>query len=453
MAQLLLQAAFLAVLWQGTLGKRQDEGALGMLQAEEKASEGNELCLDCDKFPKAEDYEDDWRKPGSLQRAFESYNKISNSSVDADPQQVVEMLQLAAQAIFDLVQGQGCLSACAICSPSSQSMTAHDFKFKSVFIHRTKGILDKFLWAPALPLDAAAGGVVGLLAPLLPGVIVATGAGLIGGAAAGGFVGNQTSKVPVPFSSLAGLILGLAAGISTGALASVSVVALVELVGLFIGMWKGVGLTSLITDCDRVGFVDSAGGVKAPNQTFATDFLSTYGLEKLRHWNDRAELPNDIDQLATKHCEHLRKHNFDMRHLSQCVTHSQLCGEAGAMMTLPLPQDVCRSLSSPDILEQIAQKAGDDPETGFFAKWREMQGALGQSRSKCIELLCKHGGFRKASVNFHPDKMVNSALSEAERNELIDTMKVLSDCKGNFQDDDGNELTLSSAASRKAHCL
>jgi len=304
-----------------------------------------------------------------------------------------------------------------------------------------------------MPLDAAAGAAVGLLVPLLPGMAVGTGAGLLGGAVAGSFVANKTSELPVPFSSFAGIILGLTAGISAGALTSVSVVALVELVGLFIGMWKGVGLTPLIMDCDRVGFVESADGVQAENQTFATDFLSTYGLEKLRHWTDGAELPNEMDQLATRHCEHLRKHNFDMRHLLQCVTHSRLCGESGAMMTLPLARDECRAMSSADILEQMALKAGDDPETGFFAKWREMQGTLGQSRSKCVELLCKHGGFRKASVKFHPDRFVNSDLSEAERNELIDTMKVLSDCKRNFQDDDGNELTLSSEKSRKAHCL
>merc|ERR1719440_2337009 len=83
-------------------------------------------------------------------------------------------------------------------------------------------------------------------------------------------------------------------------------------------------------------------------------------------------LPGDED--AIHHCERVRDHSFDMRHASECLKHSQLCGPKGGFL-LPAvggPQ-MCKALSDVNYLETKAIELGDDPENGMFAQWRKMQ--------------------------------------------------------------------------------
>eukprot|EP00931_Biecheleriopsis_adriatica_P074984 TRINITY_DN48949_c0_g1_i1.p1 TRINITY_DN48949_c0_g1~~TRINITY_DN48949_c0_g1_i1.p1 ORF type:complete len:387 (-),score=78.08 TRINITY_DN48949_c0_g1_i1:48-1208(-) len=378
------------------------------------------------------------------------------------------MLDLAAHIVFHVMQGQGCKSACAVCLPNEAEAEklarGETPTLRSVRVERKKGVLDKVLWAPVMPIDTLVGGLVGGIAAILPafgiGIAAGTGVGGLAGSSVGSAVGN---------TSLAGAILGLSSGLATGVVSGVGVAAALELTGILVGALKGVDLTAALTDCERVGFRRSLNGKwmdegKDRDQPFTTiPPLGKYGLERLREWMAKNEDQSNLmseeifphDEQSVHHCERLRTHNFDMRHLQQCVRHSQLCGPSGAVIVPLGYRNTCRSLSSADVLEQWALRAGDDPETGFFAQWKQMRSETSgtdDTRSKCIQLLCEHRGFRKASLKFHPDRINNMKISDEEKETLTATMSFLSQCKLDFQDKGLDGLLQNTKEARVEHC-
>lgn len=318
--------------------------------------------------------------------------------------------------------------------------------------------------------------------------------GFFGGVAAGGVSGTVVGtgvsnavgegvreKVPEKHKragSFAGTVLGLLSGAASGIGVGALSFATAEIAGFLYGASHGVGmipgvdesLTAQHTECSRVGFKKYVDGekVRPPKNTYGTDFgKPMYGLKKLRAWMARnagwkdSQVLDEIrpgDEDAVQHCERVREHTFDLRHATACVSHSELCGGPAFVMpaTLAKLAGGCPTLSSLDQLEKMAVAFGDDPKTGMFAQWRKMQEKIREEngfdgeRAQCIRTLCEYGGWKKASLKLHPDKLVNKP--EDERTMLSNIFKFLSKCKTDQLDDEGKALTLDKAEDRETHC-
>lgn len=171
---------------------------------------------------------------------------------------------------------------------------------------------------------------------------------------------------------------------------------------------------------------------------------NAYGLKKLRQWNkDNANPGNtalsevqDGDEPATSHCERLRHYSFDVRHATQCVSHSQLC-DGPALVVPRVFNGQCTKMSDAHWLEEQATLLGDDPNTGIFSQWRKLRDQIKKEtnfdgeRSQCIAMLCKYGGF-KAARKLHPDMVNRQNFTEEEKLERINMFKFLNNCKDKF---------------------
>jgi len=234
-----------------------------------------------------------------------------------------------------------------------------------------------------------------------------------------------------------------------------------------------MALTAMATDCKRVGFERSTGGKAKDEGSFrdqpftSIPMNSKYGLKRLRQWmKDNSDWQSDTrraeilptDSKSIEHCERLRDHSFDMRHASECIRHSQLCGPGGGLVLPVASADMCRSISNVSWLEQTAVSLGDDPETGLFATWRKMQQEIGETtgfdgkKLQCLRTLCEYGGLRAGALKLHPDRVNLMDISDDEKAKLSNTFSFLTACKSDYTGLDGEELTLNKKEEREAIC-
>jgi len=455
--------------------------AKGVLNSDEAATQGYKAydaeapCWGCSTYPEAPDYADNWLTEVGLESSVAALTAAIEEGVELTDSEKNAALKLnwdmAVHAIINTMQGQACLDLCAVCMPSPVEMaTAETAKLKTIHIQRSKNWQNASIWPVTGTVDTALGAFFGLVIPDTH-VAALIGGGFTGveaGAATGEFVASKTNN------SFAGNILGAIAGISSGVVSGVATFAAIETLGLALGIWKGVGLTAAATDCKRVGFERFHGGENLDEGTMLEQPFTSkpwnpnYGLKRLRSWmKDNADWQQNTEQTeihagdpeAIKHCERVRDHNFDMRHASECLTHSQLCGSGGSLI-LPVPGDAtCQAISNVKYLEEKAVQFGDDPEEGFFAQWRKMQEQIKEETgydgkmAQCVSTLCKYDGFRKAGLKLHPDRINSMAhISADEKLILENTFKFLVSCKTDYKGADGDELTMNSAEERELIC-
>lgn len=441
---------------------------------------GNETerpCVGCNKYPEAPNYPDDWLTEVGLVQSIQQLQEIEQDEggalTDEEKEEALKLkFEMAAHAVFNSMQGQVCMDMCAVCMPNMADMTSEKTaQLQSIHISRSKNWQNTSIMPVLGTVDTALGAVVGTLSGIPVGLasfFVGGGVtGAVAGTATGEFVANKTG------SSFAGNILGAIAGIGTGAVSGATYLATSEILGLTAGMWKGAGLTAATTDCKRVGFERFHGGENRDegpekDQPFTSiPWDSHYGLKRLRQWmkdNEGWEQNTALheifpgDDTSIRHCERVREHSFDMRHASECVKHSQICGPSGGFI-LPVPgKDMCKQVSDINYLEEKAIELGDDPETGMFAQWRKMQQEISEKtgfdgkKAQCINTLCKYGGYRKASMKLHPDRLVRMNIPAEEKLLLKNTFVFLNSCKTEYTGADGEELTLNSSEERDSVC-
>lgn len=435
-------------------------------------------CFGCNKYPEAADYPDNWLTEVGAQKTMEMLNEMKEAKADeelTDEEKLTAFRlnwDMAAHAVFNMVQGQGCMDLCAICLPSQMDMASKHPKLQTIHVSRAKNWQNATLWPLTGTVDVGVGAVVGAVSGI-PAALASffVGGGFTGIAAGSGLatvVANKTG------SSFAGNLLGAVAGITTGVLTGVTYFAAIEILGLALGVWKGVGLTAAMTNCKRVGFErfqdgehKDMGSDRKEKPFTSVPFNSTYGLKRLRQWmkdnedwrqnTARYEI-GEGDEKSLEHCERVREHNFDMRHATECLKHTQLCGPQGSLIMPVTSPGSCQKVSSIEWLEEKAVQFGDDPEKGIFAQWRKMQKEIQEKTGfdgkqvQCVVTLCKYGGYKKASMKLHPDRLVRANISDEERLLLQNTFTFLGNCKTEYKGMDGGELKLDSAEERDVVC-
>eukprot|EP00929_Paragymnodinium_shiwhaense_P013107 TRINITY_DN120973_c0_g1_i1.p1 TRINITY_DN120973_c0_g1~~TRINITY_DN120973_c0_g1_i1.p1 ORF type:complete len:524 (+),score=92.88 TRINITY_DN120973_c0_g1_i1:32-1573(+) len=460
-----------------------DHTASAVRSSKTSAEDEGKICIGCGKYPEAPDYEDNWLTEGGLQASAERMKRLQEelesasesmsgeeAEAKAKMQELIMVWQMAMHTIFEMLQGQMCRDMCAICLPSQDDLAKsakkqEDPALRTVHMTRGKNWQNASLSTVVAPIDTVAGGVAGLLVGLPLAVASFFAGGGIGGAVVGtatsAFVTNKTH------SSLAGGALGMVAGLTTGVVAGSSLAALTELLGLAMGMWKGIGLTAALTDCKRVGFERFVNGMDADpgkyaEKPFTSKTMSNkYGLKRLRAWmKDNADWKNNMalqeiaprDEERVRHCERVREHSFDMRHATECFSHSQFCPN-GAVVVPVSSASTCKAFSNVEWLEKLAVQFGDDPDKGMFAQWRKMQADIRQQsgfdgkKLQCVKTLCEYGGFRRAGLKLHPDRVkFKKDITEEEKDRLTNLFSFLSGCKQDY------ELQLDDKEEREAAC-
>eukprot|EP00440_Ansanella_granifera_P011023 gb/GFBE01011956.1/.p1 GENE.gb/GFBE01011956.1/~~gb/GFBE01011956.1/.p1 ORF type:complete len:470 (+),score=114.47 gb/GFBE01011956.1/:1-1410(+) len=437
-----------------------------------------DLCIGCTHYPEAPDYEDDWRTTEGLEAGLKKLARVEEKAKakgEAGQRQQLQLealvlgWQLRVHQIFSAMQGHSCMDVCAVCVPSMQDMAdSEGLKLNTVHITRAKNAQDASLVYPFVgAVDATLGTVAGAAAGIPASLLGFFGVGTLAGVGLGNLTTNSLG------GGVFGNILGAVAGTATGAVSGAASLAAIELFATGAGAYKGVGLTGMTADCKRVGFERNSGGStkdKAPysDQPFTSKTLDPhYGLKRLRQWmkdnedwqqNSARQEIHPTDEPAIEHCERVREHGFDMRHATECVKHSQLCGPQGGFV-LPVPSgSMCKAISNSSWLEEMAVMLDPQDSSGLFQQWRKMQEEIREStgfdgkRAQCVRTLCEYGGFRRASRKLHPDKLAYAAISEEEKRRLSNLFVFLSSCKAEYTGLDGSELTMNSAADREAIC-
>jgi len=495
-----------------------------------KSDDAEAPCWGCSTYPEAPDYADNWltmtelglwESVEALQAADEQGyrgavrkvwadgmglgsnfggGKLSDGRRDSgrrDSEQIAALKlnwDMAIHAIINTMQGQACLDLCAVCMPSPKEMATADSKFKTIHISRSKNWQNASIWPVTGIVDTALGAPLGAMLGLPLAVTK------FFRFVPKGYQGNKTA------SSFAGNILGAIAGISSaGVLSGGKYLGAIQELNMAAGIWKGVGLTAATTDCKRVGFERFHGGGNLDlgslrEQPFTSKPRNPdYGLKRLRWWmEDNKDWKQDTakteihagDPDAIKHCERVRDHSFDVRHASECLTHSQLCGSGGSLILPVDSAETCKAMSDVEYLEKKAVQLGDTAQGGLFAQWRTMQEQIKKATgydgkmAQCVSTLCEYGGFRKASLKLHPDRVKNMEISADEKlifentlklhpdrvnnmeisadEQLLfentyklileNTFKFLVNCKTDYKGADGDELTLNSNEEREASC-
>eukprot|EP00438_Fugacium_kawagutii_P013841 Skav219982 [mRNA] locus=scaffold137:93780:98174:- [translate_table: standard] len=218
--------------------------------------------------------------------------------------------------------------------------------------------------------------------------------------------------------------------------------------------------------CGRVGFEFYKNGKRNSSNPFSTAMLSSsYGLKKLR--NRTSE--NKEEVAALSHCEWLRRNNVDLRHAEACLNHNMLCksqalpipNQFAKMWKVGTPTQLCREISqkwgppkvnviNPDWYPaELFRKALQEEELEqerARQRAEEKSKELKEQKKKCIELLCKWGGYKKASLKLHPDRLIRMNLPEKDWLNRTETFKYLVGCKDDLQ------LTLTNKAEREMTC-
>mmetsp|Transcript_72002 Transcript_72002/g.114150 ORF Transcript_72002/g.114150 Transcript_72002/m.114150 type:complete len:452 (-) Transcript_72002:51-1406(-) len=419
---------------------------------------GHDITLTQTKgdYDEAADFSPTWN---TLEGMLEENTKMQNKKhEEPTPESVKESLEFNVHMIFKALQGQPCMDLCAVCMPTMEDMQSGGLQLHTIELQRSKSARDQIKSLFTGVVNTTLGAVVGAVAGVLPALGLGIAGGVVQGKSIGGWATNSTGTT----NTGPGMILGLLAGISSGVVLGLLDIVLIEALAVLVGGWKGVGITPALTKCGRLGFVSNKDGEVEKEQPFNNVLGdSNYGLKKLRQWMEAnkdwrsAQLLEEIlpyDSNAIDHCEKLRHHDFDMRHATQCIRHSKLCGDQGGFV-LPIPSsNMCRQISDFKYLEDAAVKLGDDPKEGFFAGWRKMQEEIkkqtGQDgeHDQCIRLLCEFNGYKKASLKFHHDKVDAMDIAEKEKQKLKNTMTFLNRCK------DEHKLRLDLESEREELC-
>lgn len=135
-----------------------------------------------------------------------------------------------------------------------------------------------------------------------------------------------------------------------------------------------------------------------------------------------------------------------------------MCGSDGEAIGIPIPegnnpQEYCRKASKKVPEPPIRTETSSTKKLFKKAAKKAHQPAAPDRKQKCLALLCKWGGFKKASKQLHPDRFpFINGLTESEKDSRTEVFKILVNCKDEFTDSDGNELTLNSKKDRDEIC-
>lgn len=243
------------------------------------------------------------------------------------------------------------------------------------------------------------------------------------------------------------------AGMSTGILSAGVLFSGIEIVHLLKGFYKGLGIVAKLTDCKRVGFETNINGRELDERPWETSFgRPDYGMKKLRSWTNGSDA-EEGDFGAMKHCERLREHNFDMRHATECVEHSQICGGPGLLMPA-VSEKHCRQVSEAPLLERMAVQLGEGAERRktAFSAWRLVQKLVKSKtdwdgkKEQCRSMLCEFGGLAAAKQRFSPEAVRQMDIPETEQVEYKNIVVFLAACASEYK------LELDDAAARAAAC-
>jgi len=258
-----------------------------------------------------------------------------------------------SQVAMNKGQCQHCMSFCGVCDADENGQQ------KTIHVHRFKSFYDKAKMIGLSPVDAIAGalgnvdgsnyGVIqgardtikysALAGAYVTQTVAGTGTHVLTGAVIGGFVG-------VP--------LALVGGVAGGLLGS-----LPKFVG---GSFScpTTGLTQRFTRCGRLGFVKAQGG-EVTSTEFSSKWFGGSGLEKLQE--EETDNPKDIE--ALQHCKHLTSFNFDMRHMAECLKHTDLCGQKGGFVAPRTDRHTCVAASGKnktDIVKDLIPATFNDAD-------------------------------------------------------------------------------------------
>mmetsp|Transcript_46697 Transcript_46697/g.117538 ORF Transcript_46697/g.117538 Transcript_46697/m.117538 type:complete len:471 (-) Transcript_46697:134-1546(-) len=425
-------------------------------------------CIGCGKYPEAPDYSDGLDDEDDFLASLEQLEEELHDTIkDLDPEKPEAPVTIAGKlgpiqkvwnylmdAIFRALQGQTCMSLCALCVPKleelAQQMSKDAVALKSVFIERNKNWQALSVFPVLGPVDSVLGGVFSILHGLPLAILSFFAGGTVVGAGTGVAVSGATSD---SIGSMAGNLLGLLAGISTGVVSAGVLFSGVEIVHLLKGFYKGLNIVAKLTDCKRVGFETNVNGQGLEEQPWETDFGSSdYGMKKLRRWTNESSA-EDGDFEAMKHCERIREHSFDMRHATECVKHSQICGGPGLLMPA-MSEKHCRSISEAPLLERMAVQWGEGAERRktAFSAWRLVQEVV-KSKTKwdgkkeqCRSMLCEFGGLAAAEEKFSPDAVKQMDIPETEKVQYKNIVVFLAACASEYN------LELNDVAARDVAC-
>jgi len=399
-------------------------------------SQDDKLCIGCTSYPRAPDYEESIEEETEKLEGFvkdEGTQPISGDIAKA----VQDQWNGIVDILLSVQQGQACMDMCAVCIPKvKEALDEGSPTLKTVLVSRKKDWQDLAMWPFVGPVDAALGGIVGAINGLGVGLSAFFLGGGVVGTAAGAVVGIKTAgAVGGVLGSDAGNLLGSLSGLSTGAISGSVLLATTELVTTVVGAYKGIGIMAVSSDCRQVGFKNSVDGNMDNIQPFKSEpFNPNYGLRRLRDWTAKGNGENknfDQNEEALKHCEHVRDHTFDLRHLADCVRHTELCD--GPALVMPVAsEDQCRAVSDAKFLQRLAVAAGDTKKA-IFGQWRQLQEMVKNAtgidgeRLQCVADLCNQGGLSQALKNLEDEE-----LTEVERIQLKNSVNFLQDCKSKY---------------------
>lgn len=430
-----------------------------------------------DDHPMAPEYADPWTRSANLEartnvmkKRIEEINIAKAAKVEYEElteeerKEYMEIMWLAVNQEILNQPKMHCTSLCAMCLPDpAEFEMGSDVKLKSIYIKRRMGWAD----SAKMPLIAPINATVGAVGGAVDGVIAGLATGIAVGAVAGVGTAQATNQGAQGIASAPGHILGAIAGTATGAVTSAAVLALAGVFMPIMGLFSGGGITGKYTRCSRVGFEAFVDGRSDAEQSFKNAKMSgVYGLKLLHqamNYNktyfekdatatDNQILAADSEEAQTArnynaiaHCEYLREHNFDVRHVAECMRHSMLCGSHGALLLPANDKYSCSSKSSVAMLEGAAKDGGEDDVSMMWKATKE--------RGACVKLLCEYEGFKAGALATHPDRIKNRKdLSEEEKAKLNADFVQMNDCTDRFTTPDGEKLTLNSDKERRQFC-
>jgi hypothetical protein len=394
------------------------------------------------------------------------------SNEEKDPLLTDEVLSELLQLLWLLPSQQlvaapsfRCANLCAVCVPTESAFAEDEPMLKSIFIGRSRGWRGEVNMPVVAPVDAVAGGLGGVVRGANIGTSRALKAGGVAGILAGNAVADKVNGPPNSFvSQIPGNLLGTIAGIGIGSASSILVFSALQLILPMWGLLQGSGITGTVTGCDRVGFKAFVNDEYENDESYRgrLPILSEHGMARLRRamkynkstaqaaraLQDEGLLPEERyhDYDAILHCEYLRRRNFDVRHMPECMKHSMLCGGDGAMV-LPIQELAeCKALSNTTYLREQAFQAGQHNVAEITWKKAKERGA-------CYKLLCKYDGYTNGILVTHPDTLQDKHIEDpAILSRCSEDLAAMHTCKANLKARYGAELTLDSAEERSTHC-
>lgn len=384
---------------------------------------------------------------------------------EAELEELMQLLVLIPNQKLVAARGYRCTNLCAVCLPPQGAFKEGTVNLKSIFIGRKRGWRGDLSLPLIGVLDAGTGVVLGKAGGKYIGPI----GGIAAAAPTGAAVFNATFKSLSPrdflesarspdLTTLGGIALGALAGLSLGTVTYKVVNAMVKLILPLFGAWRGVGITGAFTGCDRVGFRAFVNERLDKKHSYFGEINQwKSGIEQLREKMDydRQTAANtlefglvpgeDPDYEAILHCEYLRRRNFDVRHIPECMKHTMLCGGGGAIVLPVRNQKMCQAMSNETGL-MTPHYSKHEKEAA--APWTDAR-----SFGKCVKLLCTYDGHKKGIALTNPENLQRTGVQDSEIIARCSRdYENLNKCRYEFKNLNGEDFTLNTAAERERMC-